>query len=326
MPKHKFIPAELEKHLSNSGFSAIALIGCRSTERSFPCCEYDILVDAAEKAIRHDVMGAKYIDLIPVPLKSTAEQMFDLLPMKIILDPNMILSGLQRDGEKEDVIKDYALSRIMDAISGLKKAEECYQDKNHIDAPFWIHSAALELSASAIALSRGAVHPTHLLDDIRDSSSALGIPYETISDAMNLQRASRTSVERRLAGINEIMLSSLKIQEGTPESVYIYSKQLSEKVSWLLKNHAIVQAYAFLGYESVRMLRHVYVRFCQDTDIPPHHNRIIFEILDRGEVPYRLSHESFKMLAIENEEGIISTLRGLAALGEVIRKKATSGI
>lgn len=324
LPKQKFMPAELEKHLSNSGFGTIALIGCRGTGRFFPCCEYDVLVDAKEKQIRHDVIGSKYIDLIPVPQKSAAEEAFDLLPMKIILDHNMILLGLHRDSKKEDVIKDYAISKILETISALKKAEDCHQDKNQIDASFWIHSAALEFSSSSIALSRGAVHPTHLLDDVRDSASALGVSYEIISDAMNLQRASRTSVERRLAGINEVILSSLQIQEGSPESVYVYSKQLNEKISWLLKNHAILQAYTFLGYESVRMLKHIYYRFCQDAGIPLHHSRIITEILDRSEVPYRLSHESFRLLAIENEANILSTLRGLETLVEVIRKKAAT--
>jgi hypothetical protein len=324
LPEQKFIPAELEKHLVNLGFSTIAIIGCRSTGRSLPCCEHDVLVDAKEKAILHDVIGSKYIDLIPIPQKSTAEQAFDLLPMKIIMDPSMILSGLQGGSRKEDVIKDYTLSKILEAISASKKAEDAHQDTNRIDASFWIHSAALELSASIIALSRGTVHPTHLLDDVRDSSSALGISYEIIAEAMNLHRASRTSVERRLAGINEVMLSSLQIQEGSPESVYIYSKQLNEKVSWLLKNHAILQASAFLGYESVRMLKRVYYRFCQDKGIPPHHSRVITEILGRGDAPYRLSHESFKLLAIENEAGTLSTLQGLVTLVEVIRKKATT--
>ena len=325
MPKQKkLLPAEIEKHLVRRGLSSFAVIGCKGTGSSYPCCEYDILADLKDSIILHEIAGSTFVDLVPIPAKPDETDSFNFLHMNTVADPNLILSGLSKNSKKI-IADDYALSRLLEAISAIKKAEGCFDEKNSVDASFWVYTAGYELAESAIAYSQSSFHPTHLLDDVKFVFPKIGAQQEVFSDAINLQVTSRTSVDRRLEGINELMLASLQLLEGSPESVFVYSKQLNKKISWLLKNHAVLQAHAFLGWQTITMLRSIYSKFCKDMGIPPHHNRIVTELLERGERPYRISQESLRLMGIQNDSNIPSIVRNLRELTESVRKAVASG-
>lgn len=326
MPKQKrAVPEDLQSHLTKAGFSSIALIGCRSTGKFYPCCEFDVLADVNDNAIRHEIVGSKFLDVIPIPNKLSEYDLFSFLQMKVDSDPSLLLANLQRS-DRQKVAEDYALTKLIESISAIKKAESSHGEKNSVDAAFWINVAAYGLAIASVSAHNLAVHPTHLLDDVRTTFSSIGAPQETFFEAINLQNASRTSVERRLEGINQIMLSSLQLQQGSPESIYVYSKQLSQKVSWLLKNHAVLQAHTLLGYEAVNMLRTIYSKFCIEMGIPEHHNRIITEFLERGERPYRISQDSFRLLGIQSEvSSMETTVQRLRSLTEAVRRAIVGG-
>jgi hypothetical protein len=319
LPKKKLIPEELQKHLANAGYGSIALIGCRSTGRFHPCCEFDVLADVKDNTVRHEVFDSKFVDIIPIPNKPNESDLFNALQMKVVSDSALLFAALQRDERK--VVEDYALSRLLESISAIKKAESCNMEKNFVDASFWLSSAGYGLGDAAVSMHVMSVHPAHLLDDTREAFMQIGAPQETFFEAINLQSASRTSVERRLEGLNQIMLSSLQIQEGSPESIYVYSKQLNQKVSWLLKNHAVLQAQTFLGYHAIRMLKMIYGRFCKEMGIPEHHNRVVAELLERGERPYRISQGSFRLLGLQSGvSSMVSTVKNLRSLAEAVRR------
>jgi|GEM_PF-1578506 len=314
------IPEELQKHLTNAGYSSIALIGCRSTGRFHPCCEFDVFADVKDNTIRHEVFDSKFVDIIPIPSTPNESDLFDARQIKVVSDPSLLFATLQRDDGRK-VAENYALSRLLESISAIKKAESCGMEKNFVDASFWLNSAGYGLGDAAVSIQAMSMHPTHLLDDTREAFMQIGAPQETFFEALNLQSASRTSVERRLEGLNQIMLSSLQIQEGSPESVYIYSKQLNQKVSWFLKNHAVLQAQTFLGYHAIKMLKMMYSRLCKDMGIPEHHNRVVAELLERGERPYRISQDSFRLLGIQSEvSSMTSVVKNLRSLAEAVRR------
>jgi len=320
LPKKRLIPEEIQKHLTDAGLNSIALIGCRSTGRFHPCCEFDVFVDVKDNTVRHEVIDSKFIDIIPIPTKPSESDLFNALQMKVISDPSLLFAALQRDDQRR-VAEGYGLSRLLEAISAIKKAESCNIEKNFVDASFWLNFAGYGLAEAAVSTHAMSVHPTHLLDDIREAFMEIGAPQETFFEAINLQSASRTSVERRLEGMNQIILSSLQIQEGSPESIYVYSKQLNQKVSWLLKNHAVLQAQTFLGYHTIRMLKMMYSRFCREMGIPEHHNRLVAELLERGERPYRISQDSFRLLGIQSEvSSMTSVAQHLRSLAEAVRR------
>lgn len=320
LPEEKLIPEEVQKYLTNAGHGSIALIGCRSTGRSHPCCEFDVFVDGKDSVVRHEVIAEKFVDVIPIPSKPAESDLFNALQMKVVSDPSLLFAALQRsDGRR--VAEDHALSRLLESISAIKKAENCNIEKNFVDASFWLNFAGYGTAEAAVSVYAMSVHPTHLLDDTREAFLQIGAPQETFFEALSLQSASRTSVERRLLGLNQIMLSSLQIQEGSPESIYVYSKQLNQKVSWLLENHAILQAQTFLGYHTIRMLKMIYSRFCREMGIPEHHDRLVAELLERGERPYRISHDSFRLLGIQGEaSSMTSVAQHLRSLAEAVRR------
>lgn len=320
----KLIPAEVEKHLLKRNISSYALIGCKTTERSYPCCEYDILVDLRDNTTKHEAIGSTLVDLIPIPDRPDETDLFNFLQMNTVMDPNLILSKLIKKDAAKKIGRDFALSRLLEAVSAIKKAEVCLSEKNPVDASFWVHTAGYGLAEAVIAFVHGSVHPAHLLDDAKTAFPTAGASPENLADAINLQEAGRTSIERRLEGINGLMLSSLELLEGSPESIFVYSKQLNAKVTWFLKNHAVIQAYCFLGWQATAMLRSIYSEFCKDMAIPPHHNRIVTELLERGERPYRIQQESFRLMGIRNDSGISSVVSGLRRLTESVKDSITS--
>ena len=321
LPKQKkLVPEEMQKRLTNAGFSSIALIGCRGTGRFHPCCEFDILADVKDNTVSHKVFDSEFVDIMPIPNTPSESDLFNALQMKVISDPSLLFVALQRDDQRR-VAEDYALSRLLESISAIKKAESCNIEKNFVDASFWLNFAGYGLAEAAVSIHAMSVHPAHLLDDIRGAFMQIGAPQETFFEAINLQSVSRTSVERRLEGINQVILSSLQIQEGSPESIYVYSKQLSQKVSWLLNNHAVLQAQTFLGYHTIRMLKMMYSRFCREMGIPEHHNRLVVELLEKGERPFRISQDSFRLIGIQSEvSSMLSTAQHLRSLAEAVRR------
>ena len=133
MPKKRLIPEEIQKHLTDAGFSSVALIGCRSTGRFHPCCEFDVFADVKDNTVRYEVIDSKFVDIIPIPTKPSESDLFNALQMKVISDPSLLFAALQRDDQRR-VAEDYGLSRLLEAISAIKKAESCNIEKNFVEA------------------------------------------------------------------------------------------------------------------------------------------------------------------------------------------------
>lgn len=310
----KYIPVEIMQFLTKEyRSSSLGLIGCRGNQESHPCCEFDIITTGLSESISRKNIAGHFLNLYLINEELSKnlrkEELYHFLHLRIISDGNFILAPLCERIERvghEVIQKEFSLMRFIDSSSTIQKAKDAKEREELLDSAFWTLSSGYALSESIISSSGMSVHPTHLLDMLKRQMTKIdGLSADPLYQCLGLVGVTKTSLNRRMRGLDSLILSTLQVQQGTPESIYLWIKLIKRKINWMMDSHMVSQAHNYLGYEFVRNIEMIYSSYCNANGIPPHHSRIISEILENGERPYRIPTSILKMIDLRSDQDTI---------------------
>ena len=232
------IPINVKKFLESLPPSPTALVGCRSTDMSLGCCEYDIAIFAenagATQAVRVDGQMVELLYFSGQPRTSIP----DLYGMTIIRDSNKFaLASAAREITQEKFRmalralgrKELVSSRFCQRIAG--------QCSEPVTAQMWYKISAHRFISGAIALSGKRPMPLHELEQTRqiDASSAVAEGLASALECIGLERATRPAISRSVEALREL-------KSGDHDRDLVMSK-----IDFLLGQQMLPDCYLYIG-------------------------------------------------------------------------------
>ncbi|MDQ4015300.1 MAG: hypothetical protein M3136_06000 [Thermoproteota archaeon] len=236
MPKP--IPTAIKAFASETVYP-VALIGCRTSEMSLDCCEYDLAVFAVTQE-DYQANQVVLVDNRPVELMhitgSIKDHIIDLADMVILKDNSkLMLSSAAKDIIAEKYEKMLAASGKKLLISSLFSQQKMRGTKHPVVAAMWLKIAAYEFIDGMLALSGNRPMPVHILEQVRQIDSKMAEGVEVALECIGVERATRPAISRSMGAIKE-----LKSKD--------YDRELfMSKVSHLLERRMLVDCYCYAG-------------------------------------------------------------------------------
>ena len=234
------------KVLSSEIVHPIALIGCRTSEMSLDCCEYDLAVFAGYQ--EHDQANqVVHVDNHPVELMHLTgpikDHIIDLADMVILKDNSkLMLSSAAKDIIAEKYKKMLASSGKKLLINSLFCQQKMRGTNHPTIAAMWLKIAAYEFIDGMLALSGNRPMPVHILEQVRQIDSRMAEGVDVALECIGAERATRPAISRSMEAIKE-----LKSKD--------YDKELfMSKVSHLLERRMLVDCYYYAGRVAAKNL------------------------------------------------------------------------
>lgn len=228
------IPAAVRKFASKIPHP-VALIGCRASEMSFDCCEYDLAVFAqGDNKVVH--VGGHPVELVHFagPVKN---YIVNLGGMAVLKDTNkFVLSSAAGDIPPEKYRKALAAAGRKSLISSLFCQRRMTSTKHPVAAAMWLRIAAYEFVGGMLALSGSRPMPLHELGQVRRAEAgSMAEGVEVALECIGIERATRPAISRSIEAIME-----LKSKD--------YDKDLfASKVDHLLGRSMLADCYYYAG-------------------------------------------------------------------------------
>ena len=234
------------KVLSSEIVHPIALIGCRTSEMSLDCCEYDLAVFAGYQ--EHDQANqVVHVDNHPVELMHLTgpikDHIIDLADMVILKDNSkLMLSSAAKDIIAEKYKKMLASSGKKLLINSLFCQQKMRGTNHPTIAAMWLKIAAYEFIDGMLTLSGNRPMPVHILEQVRQIDSRMAEGVDVALECIGAERATRPAISRSMEAIKE-----LKSKD--------YDKELfMSKVSHLLERRMLVDCYYYAGRVAAKNL------------------------------------------------------------------------
>jgi hypothetical protein len=232
------IPSAVRRFLESLPPSQAALIGCRSTDASLDCCEYDIAI-FAENSKKPQVVRVEnqMVELLYISDKPTS-RITDLYGLKVIRDSNKfaLASGAKEITQEKFVKALRALGR-KEIVSSRICQRMAEQSSEPVTSQMWYKIAAHRFVSGAIALSGKRPMPLHELEQTRhiEASTALAEGLSAAIECIGLERATRPSISRSIEALRE-----LKSRD--------YDRDLvMSKIEFLLSRQMLPDCYLYIG-------------------------------------------------------------------------------
>jgi hypothetical protein len=239
------IPVAIKKFASEIVYP-VALVGCRTSEMSLDCCEYDLAVFAlsqednlANQVVQVDNRLVEMVHLTG-PIK---DHIIDLADMIVLKDNNkLMLSSAAKDiiaGKKRRMLA--ALGKKL-LITSLFCQQKMRGAKHPTVAAMWLKVAAYEFIDGILALSGNRPMPVHILEQVRQIDSRMAEGVDVALECIGAERATRPAISRSMKAIRE-----LKSKD--------YDNELfMSKVSHLLDRRKLVDCYYYAGRAAAKNL------------------------------------------------------------------------
>jgi hypothetical protein len=224
----------------------VALIGCRTSEMSLDCCEYDLAVFVVTQE-DYQANQVVLVDNRPVELMhitgSIKDHIIDLADMVILKDNSkLMLSSAAKDIIAEKYEKMLAASGKKLLISSLFSQQKMRGTKHPVVAAMWLKIAAYEFIDGMLVLSGNRPMPVHILEQVRQIDSRMAEGVEVALECIGVERATRPAISRSMGAIKE-----LKSKD--------YDRELfMSKVSHLLERRMLVDCYCYAGRVAAKNL------------------------------------------------------------------------
>lgn len=225
----------------------VALIGCRTSEMSLNCCEYDLVVFAGSQEHNHANQVVQFDNHQPVELMHLTgpikDHVIDLADMVILKDNSkLMLSSAAKDIIAEKYEKMLAASGKKLLINSLFCQQKMRGTKHPMVAAMWLKIAAYEFIDGILALSGNRPMPVHILEQVRQIDSRMAEGLEVALECIGVERATRPAISRSMGAIKE-----LKSKD--------YDRELfMSKVSHLLERRMLVDCYCYAGRVAAKNL------------------------------------------------------------------------
>lgn len=268
MEATKGIPTQLLRPILDTYLDAgVAITGCQSYGFSRPCCEYDVLVVSNEKRPETSVKsGVSYMDLFfmserEVLSPSDPEVAASLAAVKPVRDNSLVFStsssaarAVLRVNQKKS-----AENRLAKSLKALGRTDEATSRQASADSDFWLLMAGYEFARAWLYLAEATPAPSHLLEQLRDTSKRNPGNYEAFSRAAGLEKASRRGCTDRIEALSVIYDAINTLESREPEDLGSTSTRTSfeilrTKADFLMDSIRHVDCYAYLGLELCRAL------------------------------------------------------------------------
>lgn len=223
----------------------VALIGCRTSETSLDCCEYDLVVFAPENQNNNRVVQ---VDGLAVELVHftgpVRNHVVELGSMTVLKDTKFILSSIAKDITPTKYSKALAAAGRKSLISSLFCQQKMKEAKHPTVAAMWLKLAAYDFMGGMLALSGGRPMPLHELEQARQADDAGGMAegVEVALECIGIERATRPVISRSIEAIKE-----LKSKD--------YDRDLFvSKVDYLLGRSMLADCYYYVGRVAAKNL------------------------------------------------------------------------
>jgi hypothetical protein len=224
----------------------VALIGCRTSEMSLDCCEYDLAVfvgpeeyNQANQVVQVDNHPVELMHLTG-PIK---DHIIDLADMVVLKDNNQLMLSSATKGIIAEKYKKMlaALGKKL-LISSLFCQQKMRGTNHPTIAAMWLKVAAYEFIDGMLALSGNRPMPVHILEQVRQIDSRMAEGVDVALECIGAERATRPAISRSLEAIKE-----LKSKD--------YDRELFiSKVSHLLERRMLVDCYYYAGRVAAKNL------------------------------------------------------------------------
>ncbi|MDP9462764.1 MAG: hypothetical protein M3O97_03350 [Thermoproteota archaeon] len=224
----------------------VALIGCRTSEMSLDCCEYDLAVFVVTQE-DNQANQVVQVDNRPVELMhitgSIKDHIIDLADMVILKDNSrLMLSSAAKDIISEKYKKMLAASGKKLLINSLFCQQKMRGTKHPMVAAMWLKIAAYEFIDGMLALSGNRPMPVHILEQVRQIDSRMAEGLEVALECIGVERATRPAISRSMGAIKELTSKD-------------YDRELfMSKVSHLLERRMLVDCYCYAGRVAAKNL------------------------------------------------------------------------
>jgi hypothetical protein len=224
----------------------VALIGCRTSEMSLDCCEYDLAVfvgpeeyNQANQVVQVDNHPVELMHLTG-PIK---DHIIDLADMVVLKDNNqLMLSSATKGIIAEKYKKTLAALGKKLLISSLFCQQKMRGTNHPTIAAMWLKVAAYEFIDGMLALSGNRPMPVHILEQVRQIDSRMAEGVDVALECIGAERATRPAISRSMEAIME-----LKSKD--------YDRELFiSKVSHLLERRMLVDCYYYAGRVAAKNL------------------------------------------------------------------------
>jgi hypothetical protein len=224
----------------------VALVGCRTSDMSLDCCEYDLAVFAVsqeDNPTNHVVQ----VDNCTVELMhltgSIKDHIIDLANMVILKDDSkLMLSSAANDIIVNKYKKMLAASGKKLLISSLFCQQKMRGTKHPMVAAMWLKIAAYDFIDGMLALSGNRPMPVHIMEQVRQIDSRMAEGVDVALECIGAERATRPAISRSMEAIKE-----LKSKD--------YDRELfMSKISHLLERRMLVDCYFYAGRVAAKNL------------------------------------------------------------------------
>ena len=188
---------------------------------------------------------------------------------------------------------------MIDVTTDIQKATNAMNKSSLYDSAYWTLSASYNLSKLSIACKGLIQSPSHLLSQLKDRKNERNI--DQYFDLLDLEIATKSSVERRLQALNNLNRSLSTITNNNNELFARRMKLIDSKIRWFMKNKMITNAFVLLGYENTLVIGEIYKEYCDLKYLSTHNYKIISEILEE-DISTSVGKSTIKMLQIPMDE------------------------
>lgn len=206
------LPTAIKRYVSLIPYP-VALIGCRTSQKSLDCCEYDLAVFAQEsKNNNNQVLSLAEHKTTTVEIiyleGPVHHHILELNGMVVLKDTEkFMLSSAAKDMSPEKYHKILYAAGKKSMVSSLFYQQRMRDEaKNPIAAAMWLKMAAYEFVAGLLALYGIRPMPLHELEQLRQLQAgtvmAEGIHFAL--ECIGTERATRPAISRSLEAVQEL--------------------------------------------------------------------------------------------------------------------------
>ncbi len=294
--------------------SALGLIGCHSSGEAYQPCEYDYLIVSKEvKRFERRLIGENFVDLLFVDedsiLRNTEDPLIlALIDMVIISDPRWVLTPAVSKVKAESArhLHTFAHRVMIDSLTAIGRFRDSLDAGNTLDAGFWLMSSAYSLATAFIAYHSAVPRVSHLLSEFRRKADVSGDMFELWSEVMGLNLATDVSVTRRLDAFRDVMHggSGMSASSFFADSKSTY-KLTEARSNYLVKSHAVVDAYCYLGGELTKAIEELYESKCRYMGKTPVYHNMFSHLTGSDESKGEFSMQTVRLMGINPDEHLL---------------------
>jgi hypothetical protein len=253
----------LKRVLAEHQDAQICVVGCWAKGINHPVCELDLIIISPnrggfERRIEGDlIIDVRYVDSEQVACRLDDVLASSLTECRILQDPELRLASLVESLKKrtQKIRRKLAASALINALSYLGLGKRALKEEYNMSGCFWLLASGYNLLEVLIWAAGDTPRPSHLMKQFR---AYCGAYSQTVGSLLGLAEATTTAVKRRLDFLSRCyeaealgLLRQCKLEELLPTLA-------ARKTFFLLDANMVVDAYLYLGYLVVEVLRRFY--------------------------------------------------------------------